>query len=76
MPIVIGDPKYRRKGIGKKVISALAERGRELGYDKIYVREIYKFNLASQKCFESAGFKLYEETDGGYSYVLDLKDGE
>ena len=28
MPIVIGEPHYRGKGIGRKVLSALVRRGR------------------------------------------------
>lgn len=28
MPIVIGEPHYREKGIGRKVLSALVRRGR------------------------------------------------
>ena len=72
MPIVIGDPNYRRKGIGKKVISALIERGRAKGYDKLYVGEIYDFNIGSQKCFESVGFRSYEKTEKGSRYVLNL----
>ena len=75
MPIVIGAPEYRRKGIGKKVIAALADRGRNLGYDRIFVQEIYRFNIASQKCFESVGFKKIKETENGISYVLELKQG-
>lgn len=73
MPIVIGDPNYRRKGIGKKVISALIERGRAKGYDKLYVGEIYDFNIGSQKCFESVGFRSYEKTEKGSRYVLNLR---
>lgn len=76
MPIVIGDVEYRRKGIGRKVISALADRGSELGYERIFVQEVYHFNIASQKCFESAGFKRYKETETGISYVLELKQVE
>lgn len=72
MPIVIGDPNYRRKGIGKKVISALIEHGRAKGYDKLYVGEIYDFNIGSQKCFESVGFRSYEKTEKGSRYVLNL----
>lgn len=30
MPIVIGEPHYRGKGIGRKVLSALVRRGRAL----------------------------------------------
>ena len=74
MPIVIGEREYRGKGIGKKVVSALVERGRTMGYDKLYVGEIYDFNTGSQKCFESVGFRSYEKTEKGSRYVLDLKE--
>ena len=73
MPIVIGEREYRRKGIGKKVVSALVERGRTMGYDKLYVGEIYDFNIGSQKCFESVGFRSCEKTEKGSRYVLELK---
>ena len=73
MPIVIGEREYRRKGIGKKVVSALVERGKSMGYDKLYVGEIYDFNIGSQKCFESVGFRGYEKTEKGSRYVLELK---
>ncbi len=73
MPIVIGEKSLRGMKIGKKVISALVERGKSLGYEKIFVREIYDWNEASKKCFESAGFCPYARTDKGYSYVLELK---
>ena len=69
MPIVIGDKNYRGMGIGKKVISALVQRGRELGYPCLYVREIYDFNIASRKCFESVGFSVCEKTEKGYRLV-------
>ena len=72
MPIVIGEREYRGKGIGKKVVSALVERGRTMGYDKLYVGEIYDFNIGSQKCFESVGFRSYEKTEKGSRYVLEL----
>lgn len=72
MPIVIGEREYRGKGIGKKVVSFLVERGRAMGYDKLYVDEIYDFNIGSQKCFESVGFRSYEKTEKGCRYVLDL----
>ena len=72
MPIVIGERAYRGKGIGKKVVSALVERGRTMGYDKLYVGEIYDFNVGSQRCFESVGFRSYEKTERGSRYVLEL----
>lgn len=73
MPIVIGAREYRGKGIGKKVVSALVERGRAIGYDKLYVGEIYDFNTGSQKCFESVGFRRCEKTGKGFRYLLELK---
>ncbi len=33
-PIVIGDKSCRAKGIGRRVIRALVQRGRELGYER------------------------------------------
>lgn len=72
MPIVIGDPGYRGRGIGRKVIAALMERGRQLGYRTLYVSEIYDYNAGSRKCFESLGFRAYEKTEKGSRYVLAL----
>ena len=73
MPIVIGHKDYRGKGIGYKVIRALIQRAELLMFDKIYVNEIYSYNIGSQKTFEKAGFKKYKETEDGYSYVLRLR---
>ena len=72
MPIVIGDKSYRGKGIGKKVIRSLMERGKSLGYDTLHINEIYEFNVASRKCFESLGFNAYEKTEKGNRFVLNL----
>jgi len=74
MPIFIGDPAFRGKGIGRQVISALAERGRELGYEFLYVDQIYHYNTASQKCFEGAGFERYQTTEKGVSMILKLRE--
>lgn len=71
MPIVIGDAAYRGRGIGLKVIRALIRRGRELGYDKLCVGEIYDWNAASRRCFEKAGFRAYEKTEKGSKYILE-----
>ena len=70
MPIVIGEKAYRGKGIAKKVIGALIQRGKLLGYTELYVNEIYEFNIASRKCFESMGFVAYEKTEKGKKFVL------
>ena len=73
MPIVIGDKTYRGKGIGKAVLTALIRRGRELGCDTLRVGEIYSWNTASRKCFESLGFRECGKTEKGNSYLLQLK---
>ncbi len=70
--ILIGERKYRHQGIGVKVISTMAERAKELGYDAIRVREIYRFNEPAIACFLSCGFELCGKTKDGYSYVLPL----
>jgi ribosomal protein S18 acetylase RimI-like enzyme len=72
MPIVIGDKNYRGIGIGYKVIKALLERAKVLGYEEIFVNEIYSYNTGSRKAFEKAGFKRYKETENGASYKLEL----
>ena len=72
MPIVIGEQSYRGQGIGRKVITALVERGRKIGYSKLYVNEIYSYNKGSKNCFESVGFKEYEKTEKGSRYMLEL----
>ena len=70
MPIVIGDKAYRGRDIGRKVIRCLIERGKILGYDSLFVGEIYDFNPISRKCFESLGFRAYEKTEKGSRFVL------
>lgn len=72
MPIVIGDKNYRRKGIGKKVVNALIERARQLGFPYLEVSEIYDYNIGSQKLFQSLGFQVSGETEEGHSYKLIL----
>ena len=73
MPIVIGEPQYRGKGIGKQVISALIQRGKALGYEYLQIGEIYEWNIVSRRCFEGLGFREYKKTDKGASFRLELK---
>lgn len=73
MPIVIGDKALRGRGIGRRVVARLIERGRALGYDTLFVNEIYDFNTGSRRCFESQGFFPYEATEQGHRYRLDLR---
>lgn len=72
MPIVIGNKKYQGQGIGKKVIASLIERGRELGFQRMNVREIYSYNISSQKLFKSMGFIERGQTPLGRSYCLQI----
>lgn len=72
IPIVIGDQNYRGKKIGRKVVSALVARGKELGYDHLKIGEIYDWNESSRRCFESVGFQAYEKTEKGAKYKLTL----
>ncbi len=74
MPIVIGQPEYRGKGIGRKVIAKLVQRAKTLGYDTIYVNEIYSYNVGSKKMFTGIGFREYEKTEKGARYYLELKE--
>ena len=72
MPVVIGDPNYRGKKIGRRVILSLIQRGKMLGYDRLEVGEIYNWNVGSRRCFESVGFTPYEKTEKGHSYRMSL----
>ena len=72
MPIVIGDPNYRGKGIGRKVITALVQRGRSLGFGYVSVGETYEWNEPSRRCCESVGFRAYEKTEKGSKYRMIL----
>ena len=72
LPIVIGVPEYRGRGVGRQVILMLMDRGRQLGYETLGVREIYDFNTASIRCFTSCGFAPVEKTERGWRYEAKL----
>lgn len=72
MPIVIGVKEYWNKGIGKLIVLKLIERAKTLGYDELSVNEIYNYNIASQKLFESVGYVKSQKTQQGWSYNLKL----
>ena len=72
LPIVIGVPEYRGRGVGRQVILTLMDRGRQLGYEILGVREIYDFNTASIHCFTSCGFAPVEKTEQGWRYEAKL----
>lgn len=76
MPIVIGNPNYRGRKIGRKVISALVRRAAELGFGYVSVGEIFDWNAASRRCFETVGFRAYEKTEKGARYRMELGSPE
>ncbi len=73
MPIVIGERTWRGRGVGGRVIAALVERGRRLGYRELFVSDIYRWNGASRRCFERAGFRAGEKTEKGNRFRLGLE---
>ncbi len=72
LPIVIGVPEYRGRGVGRQVIQTLMDRGRQLGFPTLGVREIYDFNIASIRCFTACGFAPVARTDKGWRYEAKL----
>lgn len=72
LPIVIGVPEYRGRGVGRQVILSLMERGRQLGFGRLGAREIYDWNPASIRCFTACGFAAVEKTDKGWRYEAKL----
>ena len=72
LPIVIGEPAFRGRGMGRKIVRALMDRGRALGYDRLAVREIYDWNAGSIRCFTACGFAPVERTEKGWRYEAKL----
>lgn len=68
LPIVIGVPSCRGKGIGSRVIGALLSRAKTLGFPAVFVREIYDWNPASARLFERCGFEKTGRTEKGNAY--------
>lgn len=71
MPIVIGNKSYWGKGIGKRVIQALLIRAKQLGFNKITLKDIYFDNERSLRLFKSCGFKQIGITRHGVVLELD-----
>ena len=70
--IVIGEKAYRNRGVGRAAVSALIERARGLGWERVRVSDIYDFNAGSQRLFTSLGFQKEAKTEKGHSYILSL----
>ena len=72
LPIVIGNPTYQHQGLGRKVLKALIDLARQRGWKELKVQEIYDFNHASRRCFESLGFVESRRAEKGTSFLLKL----
>lgn len=70
MPIVLGSPDVRGRGIGRAVISALIERARSLGWRELRVENIFSYNDASRRMFTACGFTECAKTQNGAGYRL------
>lgn len=70
-PIVLA-PYHRGQGIGRAVLTALIERARGLGWQSVEVSEIYDYNVASQRSYESLGFVAVADTELGRRYSRPL----
>lgn len=71
MPIVIGDKAYWSKGVGRKVIKALIEKGKSQGMTTFRTK-IYYYNDRSKAMFKSLGFQLERKEDKEEIYVLNI----
>ena len=74
IPMVIGNPTYQHQGLGCKVLKTLIDLARQRGWKELKVQEIYDFNHASRRCFESLGFVESGATENGVSFVLTLSE--
>ena len=72
LPIVIGNPTYQHQGLGYKVLKVLIDLARQRGWKELKVQEIYDFNHASRRCFESLGFVESRRTEIGVGFLLKL----
>lgn len=72
LPIALGSPDVRGRGIGKAVLQSLIRRARELGWSHLKVQNIFSYNIASQRLFLSCGFQEAGKTETGASYRLEL----
>lgn len=70
IPIVIGDPAFRSRGLGTRVLELLVDRARELGWSSIRVSGVLTYNERALRMYRRAGFV----PDGGRH--VDSRDHE
>lgn len=61
IPIVIGDPAYRSRGLGRIVLGLLVGRGRDLEWTQLRVDKVFAHNERSLRLYRGAGFELESE---------------
>ncbi|HSY24312.1 MAG TPA: GNAT family N-acetyltransferase [Polyangiaceae bacterium] len=54
--VVITDPAYRRRGVGRALMKELAKRGRAMGFDRWMLR-VKPENLAARGLYEACGLR-------------------
>jgi RimJ/RimL family protein N-acetyltransferase len=64
VPIVVGRPEYRSRGVGTAVLQLLIARARELGWTEVRVKAIDPDNIRARRLYERAGFAVVA-TDSG-----------
>ena len=58
VPIVIGVPEHRDRGLGRRVLRLVIEHARRLGWQKLRTKGIWVGNERSRRAFEAVGFSL------------------
>lgn len=79
IPLVIGEKKYRSKGIGRQVMHIIISKARELKYTELKVKKVFDYNKRSERMYKSLGFKLsgthVDENGNQYSsFILTLEE--
>jgi RimJ/RimL family protein N-acetyltransferase len=61
IPIVIGDRKYRSRGIGTEVIKKIIELAKKEGWKELKVKQVFDYNKRSHRMFSGLGFVVTSE---------------
>lgn len=64
-------PQYRNLGVGKKLMLAIIDRLKQMGYSKTSL-SVHKSNFAV-KLYKSVGFEILKDQEKDYVMVLDIK---
>jgi ribosomal-protein-alanine N-acetyltransferase len=75
LPIVIGEKKYRSRGIGKRVLQMLIDEAKRNNWRQLKVKQIFDYNERSRRLFTGMGFEVagegVDENGNCYnSYIL------